>query len=616
MSRGYMGKILRVDLTKGELKSEELDESLGRRFLGGYGLGARIIFSEQAAGVDPLGPDNMLGFVTGPLTGTQAISGTRYTVVAKSPLTGGWGDANSGGYFGAYLKFSGYDAIFFSGSSERPVYLSINDGKAELKDAAHLWGMETYETEDALRSALGEETAVACIGPAGEKLGLISCIMHNKGNAAARSGLGAVMGSKKLKAVAVQGKMKVPVADEKGMLELRNKYLPNLGGHIGWIRQYGTSFVTLRSALNGDSPVKNWGGVPDVDFPDAEPLSHELLDKLKMKPAGCYRCPVVCDAVMKEGTGEYKYAAGSARPEYETMAMLGSNCANNNLESIVMANDICNRFGLDTISAGAVIAFAMECYERGIITRADTGGIEMNWGNHSSLVKMLQKMAVREGLGDILVDGVQIAAKKIGKDAAKYAMHIHGQEVPGHSPIQSFHWAPPYIISATPARHTQGSDGMMAELIPPFDKKSFTGRGKGYKIGCSFQNSLMSAGVCLFVLGALPSPHVMAEFLTSVTGWDIDTDEVLVIGERIANIRQAFNCREGINLMQYEIPGRVFGRPPHPAGPLKGITVDDRTMVRESLVAMDWDLETAMPSRKKLLELGLDDVADTLWRER
>jgi aldehyde:ferredoxin oxidoreductase len=613
MGRGYMGKILKVDLSKGEFRDDELDERLGRQFLGGYGIGARIIFSEQAAGVDPLGPDNILGFLTGPLTGTQAISGTRYTVAGKSPLTGGWGDANSGGYFGAYLKFSGYDAIFFTGISEKPVYLFIDNGKAELKDAAHLWGKDTYETEDVLQSELGKDTAVSCIGPSGEKLGLISCIMHNKGNAAGRSGLGAVMGSKKLKAVAVKGKMKVPVADEEGTHELRTRYLAKMGGHMDWIKKYGTSFVTLRSALTGDSPVKNWGGVAERDFPNAEPLGHELLDAFKLKPSVCYRCPVGCDAVLKEGTGEYKFAAGSARPEYETLAMLGSNCANNNLESVIMANDICNRFGLDTISAGAVMAFAMECFEKGLITAADTGGIDMNWGNHQSMVKMLQKMAVREGFGDILADGVKKAAEKIGKDAGKYAIHIHGQEVPGHNPIGSFHWSPPYVASPTPARHTQGSDGMMSELIPPFDKKSFTGRGRGYKIGCSFQNSLMSAGMCLFVLGALPSPHNMAEFLSSVTGWDIDTDEVLVIGERIANIRQAFNCREGINLLQYEIPGRIFGRPPHQEGPLKGITVDDKTMVKESLMAMDWDLETAKPTRKKLVELGLNDVAQVLW---
>jgi aldehyde:ferredoxin oxidoreductase len=294
--------------------------------------------------------------------------------------------------------------------------------------------------------------------------------------------------------------------------------------------------------------------------------------------------------------------------------MLGSNCANNNLESVMMANDLCNRYGLDTISAGAVLAFAMECYEKGIITSADTGGINMNWGNHRSLVKMLQNMAVREGFGDILADGVKAAAEKIGRGAGQYAIHIHGQEVPGHSPIGSFHWTPPYIASPTPGRHTQGSDGMMAELIPAFDKKSFSGRGKGYKIGSSFQNSLMSAGMCLFVLGALPSPHVMAEFLSAVTGWEMNTDEVLVIGERIANIRQAFNCREGLNLMQFEIPGRPFGRPPHQAGPLKGIIVDDRTMVKESLMAMEWDLDTAKPTRKKLVELGLDDAAKVLWK--
>ena len=613
MSRGYMGKILKVDLSERRIEDEALDENIAYRFIGGYGIGARIIFSEQKAGVDPLGPDNLLGFLTGPLTGTPAISGTRYTVAAKSPLTGCWGDANSGGSFGAFLKFSGYDAVFFSGISERPVYLFIDNGKPELRDAAHLWGKDTYETEDLLKSELGSGVSVACIGPSGEKMARISCIMHNKGNAAGRSGLGAVMGSKRLKAVAVRGKQRVPLADEKAVNELRTKYLAKLGGHLDWIKKYGTSFVTVRSAISGDSPVKNWGGNVTQDFPDAEPVGHEPLDAMKLKSTACYRCPVGCDAVLKEGTGEYKYAAGSARPEYETLAMFGSNCANNNLESIVMANDLSNRYGLDTISAGAVMAFAMECYEKGLITQADTGGIEMSWGNHRAMVAMMEKMAVREGFGDILADGVQIAAQKIGQGSDQFAMHIHGQEIPGHNPIGSFHWTAPYISSPTPGRHTQGSDGMMKEIIPEFDRKSFTGRGQYYRTGSSFQNALMCCGMCLFVNGALPSVHNIAEFMRAVTGWDYTTDVLLVAGERIANIRQAFNVREGVNVMQYNIPGRAFGRPPHQDGPLKGITVDTETMIREAMIAMDWDLETARPSRQKLLELGLDDVARALW---
>jgi aldehyde:ferredoxin oxidoreductase len=505
-----------------------------------YGIGARILYSNQKGGVDPLGPDNTLGFITGPLTGTQAISGTRFTVVAKSPLTGGWGDANSGGYFAAYLKFSGYDGVFFTGISEKPVYLFINNGRAELRDANHLWGKDTYETDDILKSELGDDTAIACIGPSGEKVSLVSCIMHNKGSAAGRSGLGAVMGSKKLKAVAVKGKMKVPVVDEQGTKNLRDKYIPQLGGHIKWMHKYGTSMVTVQLTKAGDAPIKNYSGVAVTDFPDAEPIGGEALLAYKLKSTRCYMCPVGCDALLKEGTGEYKYAAGSFRPEYETLVMLGTNCQVNNLDAINMANDICNRYGIDTISAGSIMAFAMEVFEKGLVNKQDTGGIEMTWGNHRALVAMMEKMAKREGFGDILADGVKVAAEKIGKGAEKYAIHIHGQEVPGHNPVANFHWANTYITDATPLA-TQGSEYMRDDV--PFDKNLFTGRGLAHKQGVENQHIVMCTGMCLFVGSTIPSKTAIAEFMKLVTGWDRTMEDLYLCGERIACIKQAFNVR-------------------------------------------------------------------------
>ncbi|MCK4368504.1 MAG: aldehyde ferredoxin oxidoreductase family protein [Dehalococcoidales bacterium] len=613
MTRGYMGKILRVDLSRNELKDEPLDENLARQFIGGYGIGARIIFSEQKAGVEPLGPDNILGILTGMFTGTQAISGTRFTVVGKSPLTGGWGDANSGGYFGAYLKYAGYDAVLFTGISEKPVYLFIDNGKAELRDAAHLWGKDTYQTEDTLKSELGRDVAVACIGQSGEKLSRIASIIHDHGHAAARSGLGAVMGSKRLKAVAVKGKMKVPVADEKRTKELRKKYLGELRGALDSLGKFGTTFVTVSSAESGDSPVKNWGGVAAIDFPDAEPIGADSVKAYWSKRTTCYLCPIGCRAILKEGTGEYKYQAGSHRPEYETIAIFGTNCLNNNIESIIKANDICNRYGIDTISAGAIIAFAIECYENGLINKADTDGIEMTWGNHKAIVAMTEKLAKREGFGDILADGVKLAAQKIGKGADKYAIHIHGQELPAHNPAAGFQLATTYITNATPARHTQGSEEHHIDgLLPKYNKQSFSGRGQVYKKGSNFQHFLMCSGMCLFVYNSLPHVDAVTEFARAVTGWDITTDELVVTGERIGNIRQAFNIREGINPLQYEISGRILGKPAPKEGPLAGVTVDEDTMVREYLAAMDWDRKTARPSNKKLKELGLEDVAQEL----
>ncbi|MQY67480.1 MAG: aldehyde ferredoxin oxidoreductase, partial [Dehalococcoidia bacterium] len=422
--RGYTGKMLWVDLSRAKLEDEALDEGLCRQFIGGYGLGARVLFRRQKAGVDPLGPDNILGFTTGMLTGTPSISASRYIVVGKSPLTGGWGDANSGGNFGPYLKFAGYDNIFFSGIAEKLVYLFIDNGKAELRDAAHLTGKDTFQTEDILKGELGKDVEVACIGPAGEKVARIAAVMNNKGRAAGRSGLGAVMGSKKLKAIAVKGNMEIPMADDTKANELRKKYLKELSGHVDMLRDNGTPGIFIDCAESGDTPTKNWSGTATIDFPDYKDIGGDPVIARQEKRYACWRCPIGCGGHMREGRGEYKYEAGAHKPEYETLGMFGADCLNSSVESIIKLNDICNRYGVDTISAGATMAFAIECYERGIITKADTDGIEMTWGNHKSIVAMTEKMVRREGFGDVLADGVKVAAEKIGGDASSYAMHI------------------------------------------------------------------------------------------------------------------------------------------------------------------------------------------------
>jgi len=609
-----MGKILWVDLSKGALKDEVLDEKLCRDFIGGYGIGARILFSRLKAGIDPLGPDNILGFMTGPLTGSPMLSGTRYAVVGKSPLTGGWGDANSGGDFGPYLKFAGYDGIFFTGISDKPVYLFIKDGKAELRDATGLWGKDSFQTEDALMSELGKDVHVACIGQSGEKLSLIAGIMNNKGRAAGRSGLGAVMGSKKLKAVAVTGSMEVPLADKNKANELRKNYLGQLSGPFADLfKNYGTPGLTALSAHSGDSPVKNWGGVGVVDFPDATPIGGDPVIERQAKKYACFRCPLGCGGHMKEGTGEYKYEAGAHKPEYETLAAFGTMCLNNNLESITKANDICNRYGLDTISAGCTISFAIECYENGLITKADTDGIELTWGNHRAIVAMTQRLADREGFGDVLADGEKVAAEKIGKGAEQYAMHIHGEEVPMHDPKLGFHYAVTYRLDATPGRHTQGSEGLAPPgLLPQYDRKSPVGRGEAHKIGSNMTHIMNCVGMCLFMYICLPTINAIPEFMSAVTGWDVTVDDLLKTGERISNLRHAFNLREGLNPLQFKVPGRLLGKPPQEEGPLAGVTVDEDLMLKDYLAEMDWDPKTAKPSKKKLEELGLADVAQAL----
>ena len=370
----------------------------------------------------------------------------------------------------------------------------------------------------------------------------------------------------------------------------------------------------MSSAHKGDSPVKNWGGVGVVDFPEVAPIGGDAVIERQAKKYACWRCPFGCGGHMKAGTGEYKYEAGAHKPEYETLATFGIMCLNNNLESIIKANDICNRYGLDTISAGCTIAFAIECYENGIITREDTEGIELKWGNHQAIIAMTEKLARREGFGAVLANGVKAAAEKIGKGAEQYAIHIQGQELPMHDPKLGFRFATTYRLDPTPGRHTQGGEGWNPPgLLDDFDPKSFSGRGKAHKVGSDFGHVMNCAGMCLFMYMSLPTADVVTDFINAATGWDVTIDELLKTGERIANLRQAFNIREGLNPLQFKVPDRVLGRPAQKEGPLAGVTVDEDTLVKEYLAAMDWDLKTAKPSKKKLQELGLEDVARELW---
>jgi aldehyde:ferredoxin oxidoreductase len=615
-----------VDLSTKRMTEEGLDEELCRNFLGGYGVGARVLFSRQQAGVEPLGPENTLGFVTGPLTGTPALFGSRWGLVAKSPLTSTWGDANCGGDFGPCLKFAGYDAVFVAGISEKPVYLVLDNGRAKLRDASHLWGKDTGETEDTLQSELGKETSVASVGPAGERLSMISAVINDRGRAAARSGLGAVMGSKKLKALAVKGQQLVPVADQARMDQERTQRLqelrqrlqegaPGPGMSARSLRDFGTSGLTAWMAHKGGGAVKNWGGVGVADFPNAEAINGPAVVERQQRRYGCWHCPIACGGVMRAGKGEYRYPVGAHKPEYETLAAFGINCLNDNLESIVQLNDICNRYGLDTISAGCTLAFAIECYENGILTNKDTDGIELTWGNHRAIVAMTEKLAKREGLGDVLADGVQRAAESIGNGAAEYAFHIQGQEVPSADPRRFPAYATAYAVNATPARHTQGSEAYapMDLALPAFERRSFAGRGEAHKAASNIMHAINGAGVCQFGYMYGIGVQALPEFLSAATGWEFTLDELLNIGERIANLRQAFNVREGLSQNAVTVPGRILGKPPLPDGPLAGRTVDLETLAREYLTAMDWDVVTGQPSKKRLIELGLMDVVQALW---
>ncbi len=609
-ARGYMGRILDVDLTTGRMHDEGLDEQMCREYLGGFGLGARLLYERIPPGADPLGPNNILGLLTGPLTGTPAVIGSRFVAVAKSPKTGGWGDANCGGYFGPRLKFAGYDGILFSGIAHRPVYLYIEDGRAELKDAGDLWGLGVTPLEDLLKERHGKDVEICSIGPAGEQLSLLACIMNDKERAAGRSGLGAVMGSKKLKAVVVKGRGKVPVADEARIKALRKEIIGNKTGGFEGMHQYGTSGGTESSALVGDSPVKNWGGAGVRDF--AEEHAHRITGETIVqnegyKPYGCWGCPVQCGGKMVQRGGKFPLELNGGvghKPEYETLCMYGTNLLNDDLDSIVRANEICNNMGLDTISAGSTVGYAIELYENGLLSKEQTDGLELTWGNAEAIVALTDKIARREGVGALFADGIRVAWEKLGRVGTEFAVHVDGEELPAHDPRYTPGLAPTYWLNPTPGRHTQGSELFAA---PDYQarKYDYSGTGRLHWELVTDQETLNAAGLCMFGYFCFPVSAIPDQ-ISAVTGWPFDMDEVRRTGARIFTMRHAFNLRHGVRVMERNVPPRMVGEPPLAEGPLKGVTVDLKALVREFLVELGWDTEAAVPSAESLRKLGME----------
>ena len=614
---GVMGKILNVDLGKKTIEVEEPPQEVYADFLGGYGLAAYYLYQRQPANVDPLGPDNIFGLTTGPLTGTQAITGNRFTAVGKSPKTNTWGDANCGGNFGPGLKYSGYDGVFFTGIAEGPTYLLINEGKAELCDASDLWGLDSNETEQKLLDQYGKNAYVACIGPSGERCSLLACVMNDFGRAAGRSGLGAVMGSKKLKAVVAVGTQKVPVADPEKLKDARKKCTDvfKTSDLYALFNTYGTAGIAANAAQTADTPIKNWKGVP-ADFPEPGKISDDSVNAHLEKPYGCDRCPIACGGLMNVKGG--KYAGEAHKPEYETLGVFGTMCLNDSVESIIKLNDICNRMGMDTISAGATACFALECYENGLITKED--GLELTWGNDDAIVKLTEMLGTGEGkLGEIFGDGVKAAAEKLGQDKCEeFAMHVAGEELPMHDPRLNPGLATSYQVDATPGRHTQmGAWFVESGFAPPGadkyftnfeDKYTYTGKAEAAKFMSCYGHVVNAAGMCMF--GACCSPaDAVPEFLTAIMGVDISMAKVVEIGWRIASMRMAFTVREGNVPAKFKVPGRMIGKPPLEAGPLDGVEVDNVTQTREYLESMGWDPETAAPLPDTMQKLGLSAVA-------
>jgi len=647
MVKGYVENVLLVNLSDGTMKRKTISEEESRRFIGNKGLGAKMLYEMTEPEADPLGPDNPLGFLVGPLTGTGLPGASRFTVVTKSPLSGGIGDASCGGSFGHEMRRAGFDVIWFTGISPKPVYLWLNDGKAELRDASDLWGKNTEETEAALREKIGDKTVkIACIGPAGEAKSLLASVIHESG-AAARFGVGAVMGSKHLKAIAVKGKNKVDIADPERFEKMRKELIDCLtikeemipilhkahlesklsGGDkeatalfVYRFKQWGTCGFVKGFIEAGEAPIKNWRlqGIehsPNVDSYCADGITNYLS-----KRHACVGCPLGCKGYLTVANGPYA-VSNVSKPEYETLVMFGPLCMNENAEVIIKANHLCNLYGIDTISVGTAIAFAMECYERGVITKEDTDGIELTWGNPEAIITLTEKIAKRQGFGAVLADGVKKAAERIGKDSQEWAIHVGGEEPPAHDARVSPAWGAVYTVDPTPSRHTAGHEMWFVEMkrkISPYpelyypDAEQFDigyKKARMYADAHNYHNLIASAGLCYFVAVLHPYYHVI-ELIAAVTGWDFTLKEGLEAGSRIENVRQAFNLREGLTPKYFDMPKRMTEATK--SGPLAGRDIDFAMLRERYYETMGWNPETGKPLDSTLEELGIKELVGGL----
>lgn len=561
---GYAGKILRVDLAKGETTTEPLGKELASLYIGGKGFGSKIILEETKSGTDPYDPANLLIFATGPVNGLALSGAAKFCAVFKSPLTGIWGESQCGGYFAPQLKFAGYDMLIIQGRSEKPVYLTIEDEKIEIRNAVHLWGKDTFETEEIIKRDHGKEFQVISIGPAGENLVRYACISHDKGRQFGRCGAGAVMGSKRLKAVAVLGSGSIGISRPEEFEDFRRELNEKVRERLKSLIEYGTPAIMALTNATGTLPTRNW---TQGEFEGFEEINAEAMKrKIVKRSKACYACTVACGKISKVETGPY---AGTEveGPEYETLFALGSLCGNDSLESIAKANEICDRLGMDTISAGNVLAFAMECYERGIITRKDTGGVELTFGNHEAMIATLSKIAYREKLGNILAEGVRRAAEIIGKGAEKFAVHVKGLEPPGYDPRGLKGVALAYAVSCRGACHLRhlayrpNLTGLHPFREGKIDRLSYHGQAEMVKELEDFYTIVDSMVLCKFVCLPTIGPILweeLAKLYHIVTGTEVKKKDLLVTAERINNLVRSFNLREGISKKDDTVPERFI----------------------------------------------------------
>ncbi len=594
---GYQGKILRINLTTSTYQVEALNEELAKKFVGGRGLGTKLYSDEVAPDVDALSPDNKLFIVTGPLTGTPTPTGGRYMVVTKSPLTGTIASSNSGGYWGPELKFAGYDLVIVEGKAEAPVYVMIEDDKIEFRSAAHLWGKIVSDTTKTLEAETPEKSRILTIGPAGEKLSNIAAVMNDYCRAAGRSGVGAVMGSKNLKAIVVKGSKKVELADPEGLKAVVKECMQKIkdNGVTGQgLPTYGTAVLVNIINENGVFPTNNF---QTSQFDKAEDISGETLaEKYLVKKDPCYRCPIACGRYCKvddiEGGG----------PEYETIWAFGGDCGVSDLGAVIKANFWCNEYGLDTISAGATIAAAMELYQKGYIKDEDLGGLSLEFGNADAVVEWTKRMGVREGLGDKMADGSYRLADSYG--VPELSMSVKKQELPAYDPRAIQGQGLQYATSNRGGCHVRGYliSPEILGLPEKLDRFSLEGKATWVKIFQDLTAFIDASGLCLFTSFAMGAGDY-ANMINAVIGTSWTAEDVLVAGERIWNIERLYNLSAGIDPSQDTLPKRLL-EDDIPEGPSKGNVAKLADLLPGYYAERGWSAE-GIPTEERKSLLGL-----------
>ena len=621
---GHTANVLRVDLTNQRISILRISPGVQRSLVGGAGIATKILLDEVQPSCDPLGPANRLILTAGPLVGVFP-GGVKWTVCAKSPATGIWGESSASGFWGCELKRAGFDSIVVQGTADNPVWLNVHEGEARIEKASHLWGKETIEAAHEIQRDLNDPKArVACIGPAGEKLVRCASIVTDESRVCGRAGMGAVMGSKKLKAVAVRGTKKIPVADEGKLRELSREAHEYVKEPKAWswtpARVEGVSADgTARSVESlekmGGLPIRNWTA---GSFPEATNITGSTMSKTILKnKSTCPMCGLItCWRGIEVKSGKYAPISGRG-PEYETCAALGSLCMNTNLESMAKANDLCNRLGIDTISAGVSIAFAMECYEKGIITKADTEGAELRWGDSDTIIEMVRQIGNSEGFGATLGQGVRNAAEKIGRGAERYAMHVKGLEMSLHEPRRWWSMGLAYSTSNRGACHLQGTPlylewGLLQpefgypEKLTPF---TIEGKAAATKFHQDLGAVMTALGMCSFVSSGVLPWTIIAPAYSAVTGMEIDHWGLLKLGERIWNLKRLFNVKMGVTQKDDTLPRRFLDEPLS-EGPIAGKTLPLEPMLKEYYELRGWNAQ-GRPKDAKLAELSLTDIQST-----